>query len=86
MQLKKVVEYVKSRASASYFLSFMACLIDNGFMKIYDDDEKTKDELINYIMDGLKTSSSSYFFSSFSPAYIGIYMAKDILKRNGFKF
>lgn len=83
--LKKLVTYIKQRASGAYFVSFLACLMDGDFMKIYDDDEKTKNELIDDVICCMKSSSSPYFFNSFSPAYISLFMAKNIFRKNGIK-
>ena len=82
--LKKVVKVVSEKASSAYFVSFMATLIDNGFLSIYDD-ENEKNELINKIVSNFSSTSPSYFFNSFSPAYIAIHMAKKALNNHGIK-
>ena len=81
--LKKVVKVVSEKASSAYFVSFMATLIDNGFLNIYDENEKN--ELINKIASNFSSTSPSYFFNSFSPAYIAIHMAKKVLNNHGIK-
>ena len=82
--LKKVVKVISEKANSAYFVSFMATLIDNGFLNIYDD-ENEKNELINKIVCNFSSINPSYFFNSFSPAYIAIHMAKKVLNNNGIK-